>query len=168
MCIRDSHTIDFLLQFTALGELQHIIISILYRNLHHLASSFPLSLLCFRKPAQTITRFYVRLTIDSQSPHNCFPIVSRFSRVPGGFILGTNSQPKLDSTSDSQSTHNRLTIVWSMFGVDVEWVLGSPLKFLSAIHKLLYANLVVPLMESKQFKHVFLSLIHISEPTRPY
>ena len=75
--------------------------------------------LYFRSQFTTQARFYIRLTIDSQSPHNCFPIFSRFSRVPGGFILGTNSQPKLDSTSDSQSTHNRLTIIWSMFGSHV-------------------------------------------------
>ena len=85
----------------------------------------PFHWICFVLGSQLkiITRFYFRLTIDSQSPHNCFPIVSRFSRAPGDFILETNSQLKLDSTSDSQSTHNRLTIVWSMFGSHVYTVL---------------------------------------------
>ena len=89
---------------------------------NHLTIVSPFHWICFALGSQlkTITRFYVRLTIDSQSPHNCFSIVSRFSRVAGGFVLGTDLQPKNDSTSDSQSTHNRLTIVWSMFCLHVE------------------------------------------------
>ena len=113
--------------------MQQIIILIFYCNLKQLTRSFPLNLLCFRKPTQNnnsiLRPTHNRLTIASQLLPNRFTILKGTRRLYFRNRFRTQARFYIRLTIDSQSPHNCLVNVWFTCGV-----LGSPLKFLSAIH----------------------------------
>ena len=129
----------FYFAFSAFGELQHIMILIFHSHLEHLASSFPLILLRSRKPIQNNNSILHptrnRLTIASQLPPTRFTILKGTGRLHFRNQFTTQARFYIQLTIGSQSPHNCLVYVCFECGV-----LGSPLKFLSKIQLLLYAN----------------------------
>ena len=105
-----------------------------YCNLHHLTSCstseywfsivicstwrVPFHWICFVLESQLkiITRFYFRLTIDSQSPHNRLTIASQSFQDSQGLQATLFQKPIHNSSSILHPTHNRLTIASQLFG----------------------------------------------------